>query len=281
MIVKYSKILGSLIYVAIFLSVFNCNKNDLPLSDDSSSPIISLNNNMIYGKIFTEDVYPTFFISNAVITLEGDTSQFQMITNDSGKYIIDNIPSGNYLITVTSIDYDTVNKNITLTGIDTIGIDFNLHIQSDFEPGIVLMGIVDSASFRSVFYFADSIGFTLRQMTHFKHTTKLISLDSANQIHNFLLEKPYLNKFGLQPQLTEVGDSAQVIIYNFFNMSSGKFLDWFSAGDSLGISYISVQNKNISIRVPSGEEKYWLNQFKKSKLTRWLALNYYIQPILF
>ena len=172
--------------------------------------------------------------------------------------------SRNFLITVASVGYDTVKKDITLTGVDTIRIDFNLHIKYNFEPGIVLMGIVDSASFRSVFNFDDTIGFPLPQMTGFEHTTNLISLDSANQIYNLLFEKPYLNKYGSQPKVIEIGDSARVTVYNFFDMSREKFLDWFSVRDSLGIFYVNNPNKYIQIKVPTGDEKYWLNQFKKS-----------------
>lgn len=282
MFAKNLNIIAPFIYVVILLSVVSCNKNDLPVSvTDTDNSLLRSNSSMILGRIFTEEVYPTYFIQGAAITLKGDTSKFQTVTNDSGKYVINYIPNGNFLITVASVGYDTVKKDITLTGVDTIRIDFNLHIKYNFEPGIVLMGIVDSASFRSVFNFDDTIGFPLPQMTGFEHTTNLISLDSANQIYNLLFEKPYLNKYGSQPKVIEIGDSARVTVYNFFDMSREEFLDWFSVRDSLGIFYVNNPNKYIQIKVPTGDEKYWLNQFKKSKLTRWLTLNYYVQGTFF
>jgi len=279
---KKLNIVAPLMYVIILLSVVSCNKNDLPVSvTDTDNSLLRNNSSMISGSVFTEEVYPTYFISGAVITLKGDTSKFQTVTDDSGQYVISKIPNGNYLITVVSLNFDTLKNNITLTGIDTTKIDFDLHIKYDFEPGIVVMGIVDSASFRSVFNFADAIGFALTQMNGFEHTTNLIPADGANQIYNLLSGKPYLNKDGFQPKVMVIGDSARVTVYNFFDMNREAFLDWFSVRDSLGIFYVNNPNKYILIKVPTDEEIYWLNQFKKSELTRWLTLSYYIQGSFF
>lgn len=278
--VKIFRFLLRLFYFTLLLSLINCSRDNFSVNKtDDSKPVVTdttLENNVISGKIFTDEVYPTYFISKALITLANDSLQFQTSSDDFGTYVIENIPTGNFKLNVISAEYDTAEIDLSFTGADTLDMDFNLHIIYDFAPGTVLMGILDSTSFNQVFIYSDSIGFPILRMNGFTYRTDLVPIDSANKILDILNHKSYLNKEPSHPVLSANEGKATVTVYNFFNMGKGEFLDWLSTRENLGIHFINMRSKDIEISVPIDEELFWLRQFKKYKIVRWLTLDYHI-----
>src|SRR5215470_17707729 len=55
-----------------------------------------------------------------------DKTNFNMTTNEKGEYIISNIPSGSYRLTITHIGYQTIKRDIFVKKNETVEYSYAL-----------------------------------------------------------------------------------------------------------------------------------------------------------
>lgn len=100
-----------------------------------SIPVFSQHNNVIKGKILTADGHAAAHVS---VGLKG--KGIAVKTDNDGEYSFEKIKDGNYIIRVSAIGLKTAEKSVTVTGNQTVNINFSLSESADQLKEVVVSG---------------------------------------------------------------------------------------------------------------------------------------------
>lgn len=109
--------------------------NLITLVSLSSFTAIAQQNNSIKGKVLTADGQPAAYVS---VGLKG--KGIGVTTNDNGEFSFIKIKDGNYTIRVSAIGLKSAEKTVTVSGNQSINVNFSLLESSDQLKEVVVSG---------------------------------------------------------------------------------------------------------------------------------------------
>lgn len=147
--------------------------------------------------------------------------------------------------------------------------------EEDFVKGQVLVGIDSTVSLELTFNYINALSLSISQASGFTFTTTL-GKDHIPSIVELLNSKPYINHQGFSASVWEHYQSG--IVYNtsfLWNMTRQNQVDYLSTLNNLKMKEKLTPYRSVSIMVPEGMEKLWINKLKNEKWVSWAELNYH------
>ena len=143
----------------------------------------------------------------------------------------------------------------------------------DYEKGSVIAGIKNTASVEDVFSLCNRYGLQIDEMAGFFYTSPYPK-DSLPGLVSYLDTKSYIDTRGFSGSAfvhyqTEIINVTTL----FFDMNVSNQQDWINTKKLLKLVDTNGDTKDIVLKVPVGQEKYWLAALKQNKIVTWTELN--------
>ena len=144
---------------------------------------------------------------------------------------------------------------------------------SNYVKGDVVVGIRNTASIEEVFSLFYKLNLQIDQMGGFFYTSSYPQ-DSLTSLITYLNTKSYINtrSFSASAYVHYQTGIINVVTF-FFNMNTINQQDWIRTEETLKLADTKGVTKNIVLKVPIGQEKYWLNKLKENSIITWTELN--------
>jgi len=142
-----------------------------------------------------------------------------------------------------------------------------------FVSGDLSIGITKNGELKTVFDTLNAMDLKIAAMHGFVYNANLPA-DSLHSLQIYLNTKPYINTGGWSASVYyHEPDRAIRIVSNLFEMDSSNQMDFLYTIDSLQLVDKQSDTKAMVLKVPIGQEKYWLNELKKQSVVKWAELN--------
>ena len=143
----------------------------------------------------------------------------------------------------------------------------------NYVKGEVVVGIKNTTSIENVFSLFDQLNLQIDEMNGFFYTSPYPQ-DSLTNLISFLNTKSYINTRDFSASAF-VHYQTGIININtiFFDMDPDNQQDWVKTEKSLGLTDTKGDTKNIVLKVPAGQEKYWLDNLKTNSIVTWTELD--------
>ena len=146
----------------------------------------------------------------------------------------------------------------------------------EYVRGELIVGIINSTEIKIVFDLMNDLQFEIDQMSGFYYNSAWVK-DSVKYLIQYFSLIPYINTRGFGPTTSNIyyyqPDKKIRVLLHLFEMNKKSQTDWLEKLDELELSDRNGNTKNMLIKVPEGEELYWLTELKKYEIVKWTALN--------
>jgi len=143
----------------------------------------------------------------------------------------------------------------------------------DYVKGEVVVGIKNTTSIENVFSKFNQLNLQIDEMNGFFYTSPYPQ-DSLTSLITFLNTKSYTNTRDFSASAFIHYQTGIINITTiFFDMDVNNQQDWISTEKSLDLIDTKSDTKNIVLKVPVGQEEYWLNNLKTNSMVTWTELN--------
>jgi hypothetical protein len=151
----------------------------------------------------------------------------------------------------------------------------------NYVKGEVIAGIKNTTSIEDAFSLFNSLDLPIDEMNGFFYTSPY-SKDSLANLISYLNTKSYINARGFTASGFIHYQTGIINLTNiFFDMNAVNQQDWINTEKTLNLVDTKGGTKNIVLKVPVGQEKYWLGRLKESHMITWTELNCIEQIQLF
>ncbi|MFD1468603.1 hypothetical protein ACFQ48_10240 [Hymenobacter caeli] len=142
-----------------------------------------------------------------------------------------------------------------------------------FVAGDLLVGIKVGVPIEQVFQLANAQQFVINQMNGFDYVSALPK-DSLAYVQRVVRAKPYFNQRGFTPYtyLSAVDGSLREAS-TFFSMDLASQQDWLATVPQLRLTAGTGDYRNVQLKVPAGQEKFWRAELRKNPVVKWTELN--------
>jgi hypothetical protein len=146
--------------------------------------------------------------------------------------------------------------------------------QPTFVTGEVLFSVYDSIPFQDTYGLIDSLNLKILAANDFGYYIKTTA-DSVDTLKLILGTKSYLNIDGVTLGILYIDSIAQIDL-NFFDLDDNDALDWFSTVTQLKLKENLTDdfNKWGVLKVPDGQEQYWVDKLKQYSIIKAVQLNH-------
>ena len=142
-----------------------------------------------------------------------------------------------------------------------------------FVAGDLLVGIKVGVPIEQVFQLVNAQQFTLSQVNGFDYTSALPK-DSLAYVRKVLQAKPYFNQRGFTANAyISAVDGSLWEASTFFNMDQASQQDWLATMSQLRLTAGTGDYRDVYLKVPVGQEKFWRAELRKNSIVRWTELN--------
>jgi len=143
----------------------------------------------------------------------------------------------------------------------------------NYVKGDIMVGIKNTASIQETFMFFNKLNLQIDEMNGFFYTSPYPK-DSLISLLTYLNTKPYINTRGFSANAyvhyqTGIINVATV----FFNMNSANQQDLIKTIQALKLVDTKGDTKNVFLKVPVGQETYWIKKLKENGIVTWAELN--------
>ena len=98
--------------------------------------------------------------------------------------------------------------------------------------------------------------------------------DSLSILISYLNTKSYINTRDFSASAYVHFQTGIINVTTFFfDMNSTNQQDWINTKNLLKLFNTQGDTKDIVLKVPVGQEKYWLNALKQNNIVKWTELN--------
>lgn len=143
----------------------------------------------------------------------------------------------------------------------------------NYVKGDVIVGIKNTISIEQVFSLFNQLNLQIDQMNGFFYTSPFPQ-DSLLNLITFLNTKSYINTRNFSASAFVDYQTGIINVTTFFfNMNSSNQQDWIKTKKSLNLVDTKGETKDIVLKIPVGQEKYWLKKLKTNSIVTWTELN--------
>jgi len=144
----------------------------------------------------------------------------------------------------------------------------------DYVKGELIFSIYDFISFERTYSLVDSLNLKINYIYDYTYES-VTSEDSIEILETVLSTKVYLTSQGRSYTVTQI-DSITKINVNFFDFDNNDAIDWFSTVVSFSLfeNVTESSNKWGILKVPEGEEQFWVDELKKYEIVQFASLNH-------
>ena len=146
----------------------------------------------------------------------------------------------------------------------------------EYVRGELIVGITNSTEIKIVFHLMNDLQLELDQLNGFYYNSTWPK-DSVKYLIQYFSLIPYINTRGFGPTTSNIyyyeTDNKIRVLLHLFEMNKKNQTDWLERLDELELIDRNGSTKNMLIKVPEGEELYWLAELKKYEIVKWTALN--------
>lgn len=143
----------------------------------------------------------------------------------------------------------------------------------DYVKGDVIAGIKNTTSIQEVFTLFNKLNLPIDQMDGFFFTSPYPK-DSLTSLIAYLNTKPYINTRDFSANAYVHYQTGIInVVTLFFNMNPVNQQDLVKTVQALKLVDTKGDTKNILLKVPVDQEKYWLKKLKENSMVTWTELN--------
>lgn len=147
----------------------------------------------------------------------------------------------------------------------------------DYVKGEILIGIDSSLQLEQIFTTVNAQSLSIEQATGFIYTTT-IPKDSILYIVSILNSRPYIDINTTAFSGSVWAHYRTEIVHvstTYWDMGLSNQQDFIQTKNLLRMTDKLSPYKNMRLKVPQGQEEYWINKFKTFSWVTWAELNWY------
>jgi hypothetical protein len=143
----------------------------------------------------------------------------------------------------------------------------------DYVKGDLIVGIKNITSIQDVFRLFNKLNLPIDQMDGFFFSSPYPK-DSLASLITYLNTKLYINTRGFSANAYVHYQTGTInVVTFFFNMNPVNQQDLIKTVQAFKLVDTKGDTKNIVLKVPVGQEIYWLKKLKENSMVTWTELN--------
>jgi hypothetical protein len=143
----------------------------------------------------------------------------------------------------------------------------------DYVKGDVIVGIKNTTSIQEVFTLFSKLNLPIDQMDGFFFTSPYPK-DSLTSLITYLNTKPYIHTRDFSANAYVHYQTGIInVVTSFFNLNPVNQQDLVKTIEALKLVDTKGDTKDLFLKVPVGQETYWLKKLKENDMVTWTELN--------